>query len=198
MNKAASASKNGNGSELGSILETIKNQRFMNPELLERFFWSMFVGDALIGNRDRNNSDWGFLYNQNTDSIRLAPLWDHGSSLYSEIDETAMESVIQDENEFRKQICEYPKSAIKQNGQKVSYFEILSSDAYPLCTAALKDLLPHMDLNKINRMIDDIPVLNTLQKKFYKYVLRARKELILERALSVIESRRKDRQNQQS
>lgn len=197
MNKTISSSKNRNGSELSSVLEAVRNQRFMKPEQLEKFFWSMVVGDALIENCDRNNGNWGFLYNQDTDSVRLAPLWDQGSSLYPEIDQAMMEAVIQDENEFRRQICEYPKSAIKQNGQRISFFEILSADEYPLCTAALKEALLHIDLNKISRMIDDIPVLNALQKKFYKYILQTRKELILERALTVIESRQKAQENPQ-
>ena len=36
----------------------------------------MFVVDAFIGNWDRHNGNWGFLYNQETDKLEIAPIFD--------------------------------------------------------------------------------------------------------------------------
>ena len=55
--------------------------------------------DALIGNWDRHNGNWGFLYNAHTDEMELAPVYDCGSSLYPQADEKIMEMVLSDENE---------------------------------------------------------------------------------------------------
>lgn len=73
--------------------------------------------------------------------------------------------------------------------KKISYYELLSSDAFPLCTAALRTVLPRINLKEIGEMIDEIPVLSPLQKEFCKYMLQARKERILDKALDVIKSR---------
>ena len=52
-----------------------------HTKLAERF-WDLFIVDAFIGNWDRHNGDWGFLYNTQTDEMELAPMYDYGSSLY--------------------------------------------------------------------------------------------------------------------
>lgn len=53
----------GYGTELSEILEAIEEQSSVNPSELKNRFWDMFIVDALIGNRDRHNGNWGFLYN---------------------------------------------------------------------------------------------------------------------------------------
>ena len=58
-------------------------------ETIERF-WDMFIVDALIGNWDRHNGNWGFLYNALTDEISLAPVYDCGSCLFPQADEEIM------------------------------------------------------------------------------------------------------------
>lgn len=90
---------------------------------------------------------------------------------------------------FCREFNVFPDSAIRHNGKKISYYELLSSDAFPLCTAALRTVLPRINLKEIGEMIDEIPVLSPLQKEFCKYMLQARKERILDKALDVIESR---------
>ena len=42
---------------------------------------NMFVYDSLIGNRDRNPSNYGIIINHENNSIRLAPLYDNCTSL---------------------------------------------------------------------------------------------------------------------
>ena len=42
---------------------------------------NMMVYDALIGNRDRNPSNYGIIYNHETKKYRFAPLYDNGTSL---------------------------------------------------------------------------------------------------------------------
>lgn len=59
----------------------------IDPKELCEWFWNMFIVDAFIGNWDRHNGNWGFLYNISTDEITLAPVYDCGSSLYPQADE---------------------------------------------------------------------------------------------------------------
>ena len=56
----------------------------------------MFIVDALIGNWDRHNGNWGFLYNSRTDEMTLAPVFDCGSSLFPQADDDIMQAVLDD------------------------------------------------------------------------------------------------------
>lgn len=61
-NKLKSVSSNSNDHNISlDEVEVLLNNHplfLKNPELKQRF-WDMFVVDALIGNNDRNNKDWG-------------------------------------------------------------------------------------------------------------------------------------------
>jgi hypothetical protein len=48
---------------------------------LQKDVLNMLVYDALIGNRDRNPSNYGIIYNHATRTYRFAPLYDNGTSL---------------------------------------------------------------------------------------------------------------------
>ena len=73
---------NGYGTELSDILMAIDEQQAVDPIILKQRFWDMFIVDALIGNWDRHNGNWGFLYNSITDTLELAPVFDCGSSMF--------------------------------------------------------------------------------------------------------------------
>ena len=45
----------------------------------------MFAVDALIGNFDRHNGNGGVLVNENTDELKIAPIYDCGSCLFSQL-----------------------------------------------------------------------------------------------------------------
>lgn len=79
-NTMINSNENGYGTELNTILETIDIQRAVDQLELKNRFWNMFIVDALIGNMDRHNGNWGFLYNTLTDDVTIAPVYDCGSS----------------------------------------------------------------------------------------------------------------------
>lgn len=71
----------GAGTELENILDTIEKQRYINPVELLEHFWNVFAVDAFLGNFDRHNGNWGFLYHDNTQTATLAPIYDCGRCL---------------------------------------------------------------------------------------------------------------------
>ncbi|MCM1191698.1 MAG: hypothetical protein NC123_09845 [Butyrivibrio sp.] len=75
--------------------------------------------DAFIGNWDRHNGNWGFLYDTQNDTIELAPVYDCGSSLYPQADEAVMELVLVNKREMDYRIFEIPTSALLLNGKKI-------------------------------------------------------------------------------
>lgn len=179
-NQMIDSEKNGYGTELSDILYTIESQEALDPNLLLERFWDMFIVDALIGNWDRHNGNWGFLYHDADDSIELAPVYDCGSSLYPQADDTLMALVLADSAERDFRIFEIPTSIITLNGKKIKYFDFIRSLQNEDCNRALMRILPRIDMNKLNRIISDTPFLSDLQRDFYAYMLKERKEKILD------------------
>ncbi|MEY8432038.1 HipA domain-containing protein [Lachnospiraceae bacterium 48-42] len=171
---------NGYGTELSDIVKTLEEQTAIDPQKLTEWFWDMFIVDALIGNWDRHNGNWGFLYNTVTDAISLAPVYDCGSCLFPQADEKIMRRTLDDPAERQVRIFERPLSGIKINGQKIQYFKFISSLENMDCNKALKRILPRIDMDKIYIIVDETPFISDLQKEFYRTMLRERKERILD------------------
>ena len=188
-NQIIDSIRKGNGTDIDSILETIDKQTVVDSNKLREFFFDTFIADAFVGNWDRHNGNWGFLYNVLDDSIKLAPLWDLGSSLYPQADENIMKSVFEDINELNKRIYNIPTSAITFEGKRINYFDFISSGKYKDCTKSLIKIIKRIDLEKINNFIDNIEEITPLQKEFYKFMLKERKEKILDEALRVLEEK---------
>ena len=169
----------GAGTELIDILETIEKQQFLNSEYLLQFFWDMFIIDALIGNFDRHNGNWGFLYNPLEHVSEIAPVFDCGSCLLPQADEKVMDKVLSNEDELNSRIYRFPTSAIHYNGKKINYYDFLSSMINEDCNIALKRMLTKIDLSRINSFIDNDYYLTEKQKTFYKYYIQQRYEKIL-------------------
>src|SRR5574344_250295 len=135
-NQIIDSSSNGYGTELDDVLETIQKQSVVDPKELSDRFWDMFIIDAFIGNWDRHNGNWGFLYNAEDDTMRIAPIYDCGSSLYPQADEKIMTTIMTNPNERKYRIYERPTSAITQNGKKLNYFTFISSLSNRDCNEA--------------------------------------------------------------
>lgn len=171
---------NGTGTELSEVLDAIDKQDSFEPVYLKNYFWDLFIGDALIGNWDRHNGNWASLYDSKTDTVRLAPIYDCGSSMYPSADIETMKSVISDREQLLFRVYEIPTSALKLNGNKINYFKFISSLENEDCNNALKRIYPRINIEKINHIIDNTPFISEIQKDFFKKIVSTRKELILE------------------
>lgn len=115
-----------------------------------------------------------------SDSVELAPVYDCGSCLYPQADESIMKAVLSDPDELKYRIYEIPTSAIQYNGKRIKYYDFIFSSEFPGCVEALKRITPRIDLDVISDIIDDTPLVNDLQREFYKIMLLNRKARILE------------------
>lgn len=146
-------------------------------ETVERF-WDMFIVDAFIGNFDRHGGNWGFIKRNN--QYRIAPVYDNGSSLYPKLNtDEKIAAVLSSEEEIDQRIYKFPTSHIKVKNRKSSYFEVISSKQFAACNEALKRIVPRIDLERINVIIDEIEGISELRKQFYKIMLQQRFEKIL-------------------
>lgn len=171
---------NGYGTELSDIMKAIEEQNAVNPIELKDWFWNVFIVDALIGNWDRHNGNWGFLYNVDTDEMSIAPVFDCGSCLYPQADEQIMKATLENKAEQDLRVFSIPLSGIKIDNTKINYFDFISSLQNKDCNKALKRILPRINMAEINNIIDETPYITDLQKTFYKTMLAQRKEKILD------------------
>ncbi len=179
-NRIIDSERNGYGTDLNDILSTIEEQTSVDSEKLKERFWDMFVVDAFIGNWDRHNGNWGFLYDTNTDEVTLAPVYDCGSSLFPQADEEMMKEILESKNEINHRVFDIPLSAITYNGKKINYFKFLSAGEFEDCNTALKKIVKRIDMDKIYEIIDNTEAISEIQKEFYKTMLSKRKKHILD------------------
>lgn len=178
-NTVLDSDSNGSGTELNDILEAIEKQQYVDPILLKEHFWEMFAADALLGNFDRHNGNWGFLYDPKEKKREIAPVYDCGSCLLPQADDTIMQSVLNDKEALNLRIYRFPTSAVKQHGNKINYYNFMESAAYEDCNQVVRRIYERADMEQIGALIDRTPYISELQKEFYKRYISARLDLII-------------------
>ena len=161
------------------------------PRIKERF-WDMFVIDNFINNNDRHNGNWGILSNES--GMKLAPVYDNGAGFFSKHDTNKIKKILSDEERFN-QIVENGRTPYIYDGKKIDSSTVIKklslekgenvTENTDLKKAVLRNI-PKIELNKIFKLIDEIPekekgikVMSDLEKNFYKKFLKERYEKIL-------------------
>ena len=178
----ASLDSEGERKDLSDIKHIIElNTYNIDKTSFKNFFWDMFIVDCLIGNTDRHNGNFGFIKNIKTEELTLAPIYDCGSCLFSTFTDEKMEEVLNNEGLLRDCI-KNTSSAIKYNGSKIKYYDFITKLENDDCSEALMRMYPRIDINKINDIIDEIPCITDIRKKFYKIIIKYKYEDILQAA----------------
>lgn len=171
----------GTGTELSDILDTIERQSFVDSVIVSERFWQMFVVDALLGNFDRHNGNWGFLVEEDTQSSSLAPVFDNGSCLLPQADDSIMQRCLENEDEMNARIYTFPTSMIKQAGKKINYFDFLHALDMPQgLRMALDHLFPRIQALDFTSLVDSTPYLTPLQRQFYIEYLTRRCQIMFQ------------------
>lgn len=169
----------GTGTELSDILDTIECQSFVDPVIVYERFWQMFVVDALLGNFDRHNGNWGFLVDEDTQISSLAPVFDNGSCLLPQADESIMQRCLDAEDEMNARIYTFPTSMIKQENKKINYFDFLHATDMPQgLRSVLEQLLPRIQALDFHALVNATPYLTLLQRQFYIQYLTRRRQIM--------------------
>ena len=173
------------------LLETIRK------EALSRY-WDTFIADALIGNFDRHKGNWGYLVNEQKHTIRLAPIYDCGSCLYPGLSESGMRTVLNNQELIEQRMYAFPKAALnlapnKKKEDKAEYFRFIAEGSDVNCTKAFIRIYPRIDMDKICRIVENMPFISDQRIEFYTSMLHYRKELILDRAYEQLRTLELDR-----
>lgn len=178
-NSQIETSKNGYGTELDEVIETIEGQQIYDAKELKEFFWDMFIADTLVGNFDRHNGNWGFLIDEKSQTIEIAPIYDCASCLYLQLTDEKIKEIINNDEEIDARVYVFPTSALKENDKKINYFDYISSLKNEDCNAALLRITPLINIEKINEIIENTPEISDIRKDFYKKIIKERYEKIL-------------------
>jgi len=187
-------SYSGTGSEtlLEEVLDTVAGQEDLRDiEGTSGRFWDMFVVDAFIGNNDRNNGNWGLLYDFNSDSMSLAPVYDNGNAFFNKRGMGQMNERLSDSDALREDAYRVPTCAFKYIGydneaHKINPFTFIGRSENKDCNAAVERFAKRLDMDKVIQIIHNIPeyignviVMPEIQKEFYTKILQLRYDDIL-------------------
>lgn len=172
---------NGVGVDLYEIMMTIQEHPFLRDiEGVKEHFWNMFVIDAFIGNTDRNNSNWGIILRKDG-SKEIAPVYDNGNCLNSKWDDEKMKIVMDDADKLEAEAYKARRCIFELQGKKVNPYHIITNMEYRECTEVVHRLTPKIEsnMNRIQSLINGIPALSEIQKKFFIMILEYRYENVL-------------------
>lgn len=174
----------GKTTALDEILDVIENHTdIKNNKILKQYFWDISIVDALIGNYDRHNGNWGILVNDETQEVKMAPIYDCGSCLCSQLTDEQMEKILENKAELNNRIYNRPTSTITENDKRINYYDFISSLKNKDCNAALERVYSKIDMNKIEDIIDNMPIISKIRKRFYKEFLKGRYEIIIKKSV---------------
>ena len=163
--------------ELLDIIEVIESNKIIDSKKIKEKFWDMFIIDCLIGNTDRHNGNWGLLLNKKNNEVKFAPVYDCGSCLNPMLEDIEIENF--NETEL-KNLAINCYSCIKENGKKINYIAYIKSKKNEECNKAICRIFEKIDIDKINKFIDEIPYMSTIRKEFYKNIIELRYDILKE------------------
>ena len=100
-------------------LEDIMIHLHYNPVLrqipdIQTRFWEQVIVDALINNNDRNNGNWGILYEEG--KYKLAPVFDNGAAFYNKLPDSKLSEYLADAAKFQ-QSADMSRTVFALNGK---------------------------------------------------------------------------------
>ncbi len=167
---------NGVGVDLYEILMTIQEHPFLRDiSGIREHFWSMFVVDALLGNPDRNNSNWGIIV-CSKGSKRISPVYDNGNCLNCKWDEEKMVRVLSDSRQLDIEAYKGRRCIFELEGKKINPYNMIEELGYPECSKAVERIVPVIEnrFPRIIQVIQELPVLTEVQKQFYIAIMKRR------------------------
>ena len=154
-----------------------KNKKIDDKKTMVSLFWETYIVDALIANEDRHGKNWGFLKKDN--KYYPSPIFDNGNSLFAMFsDEEEMEYVLSSKEELEERVYETPRSIIKNDKGLNDYYTVISSKQYEECNSAILKIVPLINLDTINSLIDSVDI-SDLRKRFLKTIIKMRYDLML-------------------
>ena len=128
----------------------------------------------------------GVLVNEQVNTVKIAPIFDCGSCLFPRIaTDEGFKEALSDKKACENRLYVYPNSAIKIDNVKINPYNFLSQTDNKECLKALVYILEKIDIETINKIINETLYISDLHKEFLIFMILARKKNILEKAVSI-------------
>lgn len=185
LDKDLPESATGDNVILEELLLHFENNPLMNRQDLKERFWDCVVIDIFIDNKDRNNGNWGLLWNEKTKGYDLAPIYDNGNSFETKANDEKLLALLNGNYEERML---GGRTVYSYNEKLLSAKKILNLDIQDLKDAVSRVYVKIQEkMPLIIDMIDSIPekygnieVCSPIRKEYYKKSLEIRKEKMIE------------------
>ena len=159
------------------------------PDLKERF-WNCVVVDILINNNDRNNGNWGILYENK--EYKLAPVFDNGAAFSNKYTDEKIADILSNPERMRQSIMA-ASTVYGIENRMLSAQEILRVDNSDLRNALkcnlekIRKKMPEIKsfIYEIPEYFGEYPVCSNTRKEFYVKGMELRVEQLLEPALEM-------------
>lgn len=170
-------SSSGMSSKLSDIIEVIELSYIPDKQMALYRFWIMFTIDALIGNTDRNNGNWGCL--PYGDAMCLCPVYDCGGCLNNKRSDAQMEADLSTGN-VNNLALNYTFNFLNEKGKRINPFKYIESNCNDYIRFAL--YLFDRDLDtRLDNLIDSLgDIISPIRNKWYKEILHIRLDKLLE------------------
>ena len=167
-------------------LEDIMTHLEHNPILknipdIKKRFWEQVVVDVYINNNDRNNGNWGILYEN--DKNRLAPVFDNGAAFSNKLPDEVLLSYLQSDEKMQKSIDS------SRTIYSIDEHELLAKDIVSLNNNDLNNVIIKLYplikskrdkisdfIRKIPEKYNGVPVCSDIRKEFYIKTMNMREE----------------------
>ena len=159
--------------EIGEIITHFKYNPILNKiDGISERFWTQFLVDILINNNDRNNDNWGILYEDG--KYRLAPVFDNGASFSYKTPDNKLASILESPDKL-KQGIETTRTIYSRKGQELFAKDLLNFEYEELDKVAINfvptivDKLPQIEsfIENIPEKFNDMVVCSETRKAFY-------------------------------
>lgn len=178
--------------ELGEVLIHLENNPILSKvKGLEERFWDCVVVDGLINNNDRNNGNWGLLYEEG--EYKISPIFDNGASFSNKLSDKQICKRLNNSKNLKIGSISIDTTYGIDN-KRLKYSELLKYENDNLKKSILKNTeLFAKNFENVVKMISSIPteyegylIISKDRKEFYLKSMEIRfNELILPRYLEI-------------
>ena len=152
----------------------------------ERFFEVLII-DMLINNNDRNEDNWGVIKFKNTNTYKLALIYDCGNSFYGKSSDEKIKDLLCDESKLRSSALNGITAYEDDLEKRISNLQILNIKNNDLNKAIIKVYeLINNKFNDIIKFINEIPndynnllIMSSMRKEYYIKTIELRADEIL-------------------
>ncbi len=169
------------------IFQLKHNEVFKNlSDSTERFF-EMIIIDMLINNSDRNEDNWGVIKFKDSNTYKMAPIYDCGNSFYDKASEDKIENLLSNDLKLQSSSINGVTAYEDDMGNRVTNMTLLDIDNEDLNKAVIKvynNVISKFE--KIKEFINSIPenfegtlIMSNIRKEYYIKTFELRLNKIL-------------------